>query len=638
MVKQGPMRLQADAIRMDGKTGSLSGIGHIHYFDGQNSIDAERITLHIDTNLGILYNGKLFIASENYHIEGEEIIRHAPDQYEFKESSFTACDCQEDPAWRIRSKKIDLTVDGYLFAQHTRFYIRDIPFFYLPYFFYPVKRERQTGLLVPTIGFSSERGFRYEQDLFWAISDNQDATLSVEHRGDKGNGLGLEYRYVPSKRAHGEIKTEYFRDREENLDRWELRMNHEQRFTSRVQGKLNIQYVNEFTNFTELSDNTLDRARQNIESNLSLTYRGNMSYAYLLARYTQDLTQSSNDATPQRLPEIGYSLIEYHPWNAPFYLNLDTTAVNFWSEGGLNLQRIDLYPKISLPIRLGYGLTLTPWAGFRETWYSDSKQEDDGVAREITPSGITLGAESSKKWGKTLQRIDALIMYENIAIKDEDDIIQIDELDTLHERQTITATLGHRFLKSDHDGQLRDLVVFRTTETYYLDDLSDESLASRRFSDLRTGLELRPWSHFSLEIDTFYDLYDHRMTSLQTDFKLTFPRLSLAVGQRSTREGTIPKKGDLFNTYFIGNRETVTPEVDFWSGELSISTPWGIYFVNKAFYDADQNELVEVDYILQYQTQCWGLSFSYLNFHDRNEFSFAISISGLGAFGSGLLE
>ncbi len=625
--------MTADSARLRGKTGEVEAFGNVHFFDGKNTFDAKRLVFNVDTKLGILYNGKLFIKEDNYHIEGEKITRTAIDRYELEIGSFTSCDCEDDRAWHFRAKKLDLHVDEYLFAKHVLFYVKDIPVFYIPYFVIPVKRERQSGLLIPRIGYSSRYGLRYEQDFFWAIAKNQDATLTFAHRGDKGNGLGLEYRYIGSKETFGKLNTTYFRDRENAIDRWEVRYGHEQRFTKRVYGKLDIVYINENDNFQDLSDKTADRALQNIESNLFLTYKGNTSVAFLLARFTQDLTAPNNNDTPQRLPEIGYSLIEYHPENTPFYINLDTSAVNFWSEGGLNLQRVDLYQKVALPIRLGRMMTLTPWVGFRETWYSHGKAANPSVRREIVPSGITLAGHAVKRWAAATHIINPSIMYENIVVDGGEDVHQIDELDALHDRKNITLTLMQRLMAPDHSGVPTEKASLRFTETIHLDQIPTRTPKSNRYSDLRSELRLKPWPQVSIKFDSFYNIYDNQLTSLNSDLHLFLrPYVDLKIGQRKTLSGTLPKKGDLFNPYYLGDREAITPEIDFWSETLSITTPWGIRFVNKLFYDKSQKKVVEVDYIVEIQHQCWGIGLSYLDFHDRNEFSFVITLKGLGGF------
>ncbi|MFQ5597936.1 MAG: LPS-assembly protein LptD [Nitrospiria bacterium] len=631
-IRQGPKQVDADSLRLKGKTGRVDAFGNVHFFDGENAIEANRITFNIDSELGVLYQGKLFLKKDNYHIEGEKIVRSAIDHYELESGSFTACDCQTSPAWRFRAEALSVTTDEYLFGRNVVFYLKDIPVFYIPYFIYPVKRERQTGLLVPHIGYSTRYGLRYRQDFFWAISGNQDATISFDLRGDTGNGGGLEYRYVWSKNTHGQLNTSYFRDQENALDRWELRYSHEQRFSKRVSGKLDMVYINENDHFQNLSDQTADRALQNIESNLFLTYEGQSSFAYLLARYTQALTSPSNDDTPQRLPEIGYNVIEYRPGKTPFHLNLDSSAVHFWSEGELNLYRVDLYPSAALPIHLGSLATLTPWIGFRETWYEHGAASLESFSRKVIPSGVTLETQAYKRWTSITHTISGSVFYEHILVSGDNDVPQIDELDTLQDRETLTLSLVQRLLTLGDDANPREKAILRLTESLHLDRIPAAALDSRRFSDLRGELKMLPLPHFKIEVDAFYNVYNGKMTSINTDLKLSLmPYLNLSIGQRTTRAGPLAQKGDLFNPYYIGDKAIIGPDIDFWSEEISIDTPWGIRFINRVYFDADQDETVEVDYILTFQEQCWGFSFSFIEFHDRREFSFLITLQGLGS-------
>jgi len=444
--------------------------------------------------------------------------------------------------------------------------------------------------------------------------------------------VGLEYRYLLSKTTRGTLDTTFLRDSKNAVDRWDVRYNHQQRFSNRVYGKLDVRFVNENDTFSNLSNQTADRARQNVESNLFLTYEGESSFAYLLSRYTQDLTSNNNNDTPQRLPEIGASLIEYRIGDGPLYLNFDTSAVNFWSEGGLDLQRVDLYPKLALPLNIATGVTLSPWAGFRRTWYSQGALSNQAIHREIIPAGLTLSGSFSTNWGGITHRMHPEIFYEKITARGHDTIRQIDDVDRLHDRETITATLGQRFSMRNTEGNYEEKASLRFTGTLHTADIPVEALNSRRLSDLRGELHFKPWSPVSLKVDTFYDPYKEQINSINIDLELKIQNLlNFKVTQRTSRSGTLPKKGDLFNPYYLGDREIVASTINFWSEEITVTTPWGVRFVNRVFYDADQDKLVEVDYILEYQEQCWSIGLSYLDFHDRKEFSFLITLRGLGA-------
>ncbi|MEC4678668.1 MAG: LptA/OstA family protein, partial [Nitrospirota bacterium] len=55
VVEQEGAQLEADTMRLDGKTGQLSAMGNIHYAESGNTMDAERIVFDINTKLGVLH-------------------------------------------------------------------------------------------------------------------------------------------------------------------------------------------------------------------------------------------------------------------------------------------------------------------------------------------------------------------------------------------------------------------------------------------------------------------------------------------------------------------------------------------------------------------------------------------------------
>lgn len=633
VITQGPMRVESEYMTLDQQTGTLLATGDVHFSDGENAIDADQIELDVNTQLGVLYDARLFIKSENYLIEGEEMERRDLDRYLLKDASFTACDCENDPDWRIRARQIRLRIDNYLVARDLVFYAEEIPILYLPYLIYPVKTERQTGLLIPRIGYSSRDGLRYNQDFFWALSKSQDMTFNLDHRGARGDGGGLEYRYVLSKFSRGHLETSYFRDKTDQVGQWEIRYNHEQRFTDRIGAKIDVHYVNRQNFFQELSDVTAERAQQNIESNLFVTYRGDASFAYLLGRYTQDLTTPSNSTTPQRLPEVGYSLLTHRLGSSPVYLNFDGNAVNFWRAEGVKTQRVDLYPKLSLPIPLSKAGTLTPWAGARETWYSRGTAEES-ISREIFPAGLHWEGPLSRDWGRTVHLLNPSLMYEYIPVEDHPDIPRFDELDGLQDRNAVTASVAQRFMRRDEKGALQEALSLRFTETYNLRDARSNAEGAEPFSDFRGEAVVHFTSRLFLGVDSFYDLDEGRFSFWNTDLTLDLPPyLTATLGQRYTRGGTLPQRGDLFNPLYLGDQEPAS-RIQFWTEKVVIHTPWGVHLAGRAYFDAETSKFVEIAYGLQYEDQCWGITFTYQDLRTRNEFSFMFTLKGLGATGS----
>ena len=82
---------------------------------------------------------------------------------------------------------------------------------YLPYLVLPVKRKRQTGLLVPDFGYSNDKGYGFLQPLFVVIDNYQDATFSWGRYGRRGTRLNTEYRYKSYNNVEGMVQT-YFQE------------------------------------------------------------------------------------------------------------------------------------------------------------------------------------------------------------------------------------------------------------------------------------------------------------------------------------------------------------------------------------------------------------------------------------------
>src|SRR5205823_5045489 len=83
----------------------------------------------------------------------------------------------EAPSWSIAGRQTDITLQGKGIVRHMTFRVKDVPVFYFPYFVFPANTQRESGFLIPRIGYSNRRGYQYEQPFFWAISKSTDATI-----------------------------------------------------------------------------------------------------------------------------------------------------------------------------------------------------------------------------------------------------------------------------------------------------------------------------------------------------------------------------------------------------------------------------------------------------------------------------
>jgi LPS-assembly protein len=169
-------RLTADRVEFNEVTGDAVAIGNVVYEEEGETLVADQMELNIDSRLGIVHRGELSLAEDQY-ITGQEIEKIGGNTYLIRKGSYTACSSSH-PAWKFRSSWAKVHQGEYLQAWNTVGYVQGIPIFYFPYFIFPIKTERQTGVLVPEIGRSSSNGFTISDSFFWAISKSQDLTLT----------------------------------------------------------------------------------------------------------------------------------------------------------------------------------------------------------------------------------------------------------------------------------------------------------------------------------------------------------------------------------------------------------------------------------------------------------------------------
>lgn len=150
-----------------------------------------------------------------FRLEGDEITRVQGNDYEARNALFTPCFCEsgESPAWAFRADRVEAQVGGYADLHHPVLEIKGIPVLYLPYLKVPLKDRRQSGFLLPTVGFEKRSGNTFSQPIYLDFGNDADATFITDVYENRGTRLGLEYRIQQREFSGWELKLEGIRDR-----------------------------------------------------------------------------------------------------------------------------------------------------------------------------------------------------------------------------------------------------------------------------------------------------------------------------------------------------------------------------------------------------------------------------------------
>ena len=193
--------LRADKVTFDRNTGVVAAKGHVVLLqpDGQ-VLFADYAELTQDMQNGVFRDMRAILA-QNGRLAANGARRTAGEINEMSRVVYSTCNlCAKDPTkpplWQIRAlsavqdlehKKIeyeDAVMEMYGF-----------PIAYMPYFWTADPSvKRASGLLIPSMGYSSHIGAFFAQPYYLVIDDQSDATFTPMITSEAGPQIDVEYR------------------------------------------------------------------------------------------------------------------------------------------------------------------------------------------------------------------------------------------------------------------------------------------------------------------------------------------------------------------------------------------------------------------------------------------------------------
>jgi LPS-assembly protein len=310
-VYRGNFSLKADHAQLNRATKEVTAWGNVLLREEEDVIECERLEVNLDTRLGKITKANLFLKDQNFHMTGQEVEKLGENHYRIRDGSFTTCDAKHPP-WKFSVKELEVTMEGYGIAKGPVAYLEDIPVLYFPVGYFPVRRERQTGFLLPRVGYSQKDGPEMKNAFFWAFAKNMDATLYFDWLGEKGFKEGLEYRYALTRETQGKANFFFIDDQVLNKNRYAFFVQHEQKFFYNLYLKGDINHVSDHQYLRDFDEDLPEGAR--IDSRSSRQLRSVLfggknwdQFSFLASTAVYDnLTQESNDETVQKLPQISF--------------------------------------------------------------------------------------------------------------------------------------------------------------------------------------------------------------------------------------------------------------------------------------------------------------------------------------------
>jgi LPS-assembly protein len=619
--------LTADSALLRQADSTAEAQGSVLLRRGGDTLHAQRLTLNLDTERGAITDGYLFMQQGNFHLRGTKMEKLGVEDYHIENGSFTVCD-GDVPSWKFTAKELDVTLGEYATGKNVLFYIKDVPVLYLPYMVFPIKRERQSGLLIPRLGTSGKKGLNLVVPYYWVISPNQDAIFSLDISSRRGVGTGFDYRYIRKAGSEGSFRGYMIYDTDRDRIRGDFSEKHVEEISPSITFKSDVNYTSDRDFYRDYTDGFGEYNRKSVDSNIFLTKRWQGFSLTPELRFSQDLDSPTNTATLQKLPLITLTGVKQRIGSLPVYFSLDSNFTNFYREEGLNGQRIDVHPSLWYyfnPVRELEGVA---WFGYRERLYNTYGGGSDTSFRQtgLFDGGVSFSSTLARVYdigGSKLSKVQNILIPE-IAYTYQQNVNQeslpfFDFNDRAISQNKITYSLASyltgKFANGEAPADYRNLAYLKLSQEYDFGGTRRDLLTLydelHPFSDVRIEAAISPFKGISFTTDSRFNPY-------HTNFSTT----NVAVK-------TADDKGNLVE---IGYRFSRT-QLEYLEGKLLINLLKPFVFQFDGRYSVDGGALLESYYSLEYKQQCWSVAFSYGNRPGNTAYYVNFTIAGVGALG-----
>lgn len=532
-VRYKEIKVFADQAEVNTETKDIFASGNVVIQFPDEVISADKIFYNMDTRQGKIEHAFGMVQPDIFY-QAEAIEKKAEDTYGFSKANLTSC-TQPTPRWKFSCSRADFKKNDYIKMWNSVFTIKKIPIFYMPYFRYPLEKERSTGFLMPQIGYSGVKGFFYGQSFYWAMTRNMDATFTADYYSNRGFGGGLEYRYLFGGGTGGEAKVYYFLFKSDaagvkSPDAYLVRLKHNQPLPYGFRLVANIDYQTSF-NFLREFDNNFKRASISNYRSEAYISRAWSYYNFSLraSRFETFFRTVDDSIITYYLPQMSLNSFKikiFPPLLFSFSSSFTSWKYGWQSEFDIGQEKhydsIGFAPVVSLPFSKISWLTFNSSLAANFVYYAQSYAPNTRriISEPILKFNYVFGAEatgpvfyriyqSARGETKIKHLIEPFVQYRfDSPVSQPGRIITPYGFFRYHQ---LTYGLTNRVIvKRDMP---REVFTWGISQTYYLSP-EDSPLSvynweggAPRYSDISSYARFYPGGKYSLDMSTGYNTY-----------------------------------------------------------------------------------------------------------------------------------
>ena len=489
---------------------------------------------------------------------------------EIHNASITTDDLVE-PSFRIRAKKMKLTVGKSIEARDATIYVGNTPVLWLPYFYRNLRDHQRYFTFAP--GYRNSFGAYSLNKYVYEFNDDLQFDMDLDYRSKRGVGFGPEFRYDLGRHGKGDIAFYQTYDRNPGVDllnspipedRHRFKFDYQVSLQTNLTAKVVVREQSDIYTIRDFFEQQYQTNSQPISfvevnklwSNLSLDILAQPQF-------------NSFYTTVERLPDIRLSGMRQQLGQTPVFYESDSSFAYLrfrdGSKFGTNYAaaRGDSYHQFLAPQSYWGWLNITPRIGGRLTHYGETDNKNLPFGDEdrfIFNTGAEASFKATRVWNGTkmpLLKIDGLRHILEPSLNyvfvpepntrphqlpqfdtelpslrllpiDFPDYNQIDSIDS---QNVMRVGLRNKF-QTKRDGQVVDLLNWAIVTDLRLDPRENQS----QFSDIYSDIHFMPRDWITFNSELRYDESEHRLNAANNSILLSPNDIwSIRLGQRYFR-------------------------------------------------------------------------------------------------------
>lgn len=675
--------IRADRIDYNADSGEATLTGNVKFDYANQHIRADSGHYDVNANRGEFHhvhgevelerkpNPAILLTPNPLSFDAVEVDRIDATTYRIIRAQLTVCR-PDKPTWKFYARRANLHLNKSAALVSVNFRLFRIPLIWLPYANTPAgTKVRQSGLMIPTGGQSSVKGFVAGDAYYWAPTQWFDTTAGAQYMSLRGSSQTVDVRATPSDTLS--MTGSYFGVIDRGIiENGVLTKQGGHQFNLEISDQAShgwrlVADVNELSSLTfrlAFSDTFGEAVNSESNSTIFATNNFNGFSLNLAGIDNRDFlsAQPQTSVTIRSAPEVRFSSVDQSPWQKlPVYFGMDAFSDGMnRSDPNIStsavVQRDEFAPRVTIPLHWGPWLGLTSTYVVRTTYYGAQLENglplNDGLRRttgELTvdlrpPSLVKVWSHGDSKWKHSIEP-DVTYRYVN-GVNDFGGIIRFDQDDTLTDTNEVQAGITNRIFRRKKDGTQEELITWRVAQKYYfdptfggaivpgqpnvfqaLDDITPFPFADgiRHVSPLVSDLTVNPGGIYDAELIENYDTQLHKLVTTGTLIKM-----------RPYKKFNVTLAHFLLSPDPIVQTHSDQLRALFGYGGMN-ERGWN--FTGGISYDFVQgvweNEVAQVGY----NGSCCGLAFEYRRLElppirFENEFRISLVIANIGTFGN----